>query len=548
MSYLKKFFYIVLLAVLSLFWRCAQIAPLTGGAKDAVAPKLLKAIPENGSVNFHSTTVELDFNEFVQVKDISNQLVVTPQTKELPFVEARGKKIMVKFSETLLPNTTYRLYFGQAISDMHESNTLSNFVYVFSTGQLIDSLSIKGQISNAFNLKPEENITVGLYPESEKDSVIYSQKPLYFTKTGNNGNYELNNLPHARYQLAAYSDKNKNNRYDGGEEMIGFAANIIETGSDSIVNARVYKEANNKQFIKKAYSPNYGLAYIIYQNEQLNNVKAVETEQKNVCSNYGINDTCIVYYNNVFDTLKLIIEHGAESKPDTVAITVLTKEKFEKMMTDKKLLLETAFTPQLNGSMPYYELPGLLFNSAIGNFSIDTAKIVFISRKDSVITRLPFDFQSASCNRLKSKQPLKQETEYELIIAKGTFKNSFGMENDSVKFSFKTNSPEDYASLIVKISLPGKENFMVQLISEKGELVAENYIEQSIASSTDYNCKFSNLPPAVYFVKTYEDNNKNRKWDAGRYIGKQPAENVYINPISVKLLANWDSEAEWRVK
>ena len=119
--------------------QCAQITPLTGGKKDILPPKLIEAIPNNASTNFISNKIELKFDEYVSLKDLSNQLIITPQTNQLPDIQAVGKSIKILFNEALLPNTTYKLSFGNSIVDMRESNPLSNVEYVFSTRNIVDS-------------------------------------------------------------------------------------------------------------------------------------------------------------------------------------------------------------------------------------------------------------------------------------------------------------------------------------------------------------------------------------------------------------------------
>src|SRR5262245_36841014 len=124
-----------------LLTHCAQIVPLSGGKRDATPPKLLEAEPQNKNTGFNSDRITLKFDEFVQVKDLPNQMVVSPKIKTPPEVNADGKKVNISIKkEELAPNTTYRLFFGKAIADMNESNSIPAFEYIFSTGDHIDSL------------------------------------------------------------------------------------------------------------------------------------------------------------------------------------------------------------------------------------------------------------------------------------------------------------------------------------------------------------------------------------------------------------------------
>lgn len=547
---LVKFKHIIVLFLALLMWRCAQVAPLTGGQRDSQAPKLLNAIPQNISLNFKAKFIELTFDEYIQVKDIANQLVITPQLKNQPEVEAKGKKVIINLSYTeLLPNTTYRFFFGNSIQDMHEGNTLSNFEYVFSTGDKIDSLIIEGKVNNAFNLKAESDITVGLYNSSESDSVVWKQNPLYFTKTNANGIFSINYLPTGDFKAFAFSDKNKNLKYDGGEEMIGFLNNTINTNVDSNLIFTLFKEKPIKFFVKKAFSLYYGMAKVIYNAEQDNNVKAFqESQDKLLCTEGGTNDTCLVYYHDIFDTLKLVVKHANKSLIDTISINLLSKEKLERLKQERKLLLDIELKPLVNGVMPYYETAALKFNAAMDFTSIDMTKVSLTRKQDTILTKLSPQFKAEGCDRLLLLEKLSEDAVYDLVIKSGAIKTKFGLPNDSVKISFRTSLPDDYASLQLKLLFPDKSDYIIQLMNDKQEIARELYCEQSISSSAEQTFSFKNLLPGNYYVKLIRDENKNKMWDTGHLLQKTQPETVYLNAIPIKLLANWDSESEWKVK
>src|SRR5436190_7190242 len=121
-------------SVLSLFIiSCAnQVAP-QGGAKDVKPPKVLKAIPENFSTGFDSKKIQITFDEYVQLKDLNSQLIVSPPLSRQPVTKIRQKTLTIELSDTLHPNTTYTMNFGNAILDNNEGNPLEDFQYVFST-------------------------------------------------------------------------------------------------------------------------------------------------------------------------------------------------------------------------------------------------------------------------------------------------------------------------------------------------------------------------------------------------------------------------------
>ena len=465
----------------------------------------------------------------------------------MPLVEARGKKITIKFEEDLLPNTTYRLFFGNAIADMHEANVLSNFDYVFSTGSVIDSLFITGTILNAFNLKPEKDVTVGLYDKTESDSVVFKKKPMYFTKTSDAGTYKISYLPKASFKAFAFTDKNKNLMYDGDEELIAFNGSPVTTAIDTIVNLKTFKEVSTKSFIKKIQSPFYGVAYVVYNKEQKNEVTTFNVDQNNDINTLNdVNDTCFIFYRNIFDTLKVLIKHPDGPKTDTINIIIATKDKFEKMKNEHKHVLVLNFKPSDGNSVDYFAVPGLMFSNWIDDQNFDVSKMILQYKTDSLI-KTPLQLTKNNLYTFSIGNKLIQNTNYDLLLKKGAFKTVMGIESDSMKISFKTTEQSDYAVLNLKLLLPKKENYIVQLMGDKENIVSENYIEMSLTTSAEQHIKIKNLHPGNYFVKVIEDKNQNKKWDTGSILNEKQPELIYFNAQPIKLMADWDSETEWKV-
>ena len=150
--YTKKFKFtmkklICLVAILSLIIvSCAKRGTPSGGPLDKTAPILLKASPENYSINFSGNEIRLNFDEYVKLKDVNKQLIISPPLKTIPTIvpqSGASKFIKIKILDTLQPNTTYSFNFGNSIVDNNEENPFPFFKYVFSTGSEIDSLQVK---------------------------------------------------------------------------------------------------------------------------------------------------------------------------------------------------------------------------------------------------------------------------------------------------------------------------------------------------------------------------------------------------------------------
>lgn len=211
---------------------CANIMAPTGGQKDEIAPTIRSRSLKDSALEFKGGKIVFEFNEFIQIKDLNNQLVITPLQAKNPEVTVQKRKLIIHFPDSLLQdNTTYTVNFGNAIQDLHEGNSYTNFGFTFSTGKYFDSLQLKGQVVQAMNGLPDTAAWVLLYPEQTSDSAIYKQKPMYASKA-NGGKFQFSNLPARRFKMYALQDGNHNLMYDPNIESIGFLQTSILAGDE----------------------------------------------------------------------------------------------------------------------------------------------------------------------------------------------------------------------------------------------------------------------------------------------------------------------------
>ena len=212
-----------ILCVLPLFFlmSCAQIGVPTGGARDTSAPVFIKANPPIRSTDFTGNNIQLTFDEYVDVQDLQQHLLVSPSPKNQPLVRHNLRTVTVRLQDTLLPNTTYSIQFGNAIRDINEGNILKNFTYVFSTGKAIDSLSVIGKVSLAENGKTDSTLLVMLYRDAP-DSAVTTRRPDYATRLDGTGQFRFNNLPSVSFKIYALKDGDGNRFYNAGTELFAF--------------------------------------------------------------------------------------------------------------------------------------------------------------------------------------------------------------------------------------------------------------------------------------------------------------------------------------
>jgi len=529
--------------------RCAQITPLTGGKKDTEAPKLLKAVPANASLNVQPKTIELTFDEYITLKDVMNQFVITPQTKQFPEIEASGKKVRVKFNEALLPNTTYKLSFGNAIVDLRESNNLPNFEYVFSTGPTIDSLKLRGAIENATDKKAAAQVLVGLYPAASADSIIYKEKPLYLIRTDDQGRFAFNYLPDRTFKIVAIRDQNKNLLYDGPEEQIAFVPQVADPKDTTEIRMRLFKEIPYKSFIKRHFSVEPGRANIAFNKPQSGTT--VKADGLILTRWNSLGDTLSLYYANRFDTLTTFVSY-ASGKTDTLYIRIPAENaKASERGSARKATSYIIKSNLESASIPYFLVPELQLNFPVYAKQVKKERILLIEKKDTARAAvksytLIADPDPALSFTLQTE--FNAESSYTLSILDSAFTNDYKRFNDSTGYKFRTTTPDDYAGLSMKLMFPKKENYIVLLKNDKGQVIDRRIISLSLTSTAEKLIVYKNLLPGNYYIEAIEDSNKNGLFDTGNYFSRTQPEIIFINSAAIKLLAGWEIENEWLVQ
>ena len=210
------------------FSRCANIMTPQGGPKDTIPPVIINLIPDNFSTNFKGNKIYIEFNEFVQIKNQQKELFTSPAMKKMPLVSTRGKGIVITIRDTLRENTTYAIDFGSAICDNNEGNPLNAMRYVFSTGDKVDSLMCSGYTADSYKADSVSRTFIWFFvadslPNTpDYDSTIFNRKPDVIARAQNNGIFIAQNLKPINYRIYAFGDKNDNQMYEAGTDLVGF--------------------------------------------------------------------------------------------------------------------------------------------------------------------------------------------------------------------------------------------------------------------------------------------------------------------------------------
>ncbi|MBB1193010.1 hypothetical protein DNC80_04920 [Flavobacterium sp. SOK18b] len=522
---LKYTFFLFLIILAS----CAKRGTITGGLKDTIAPILKVSFPKNFSTNFTGNKIQLVFDENIKLKNLNKQLIISPPMKNEPLIipTTPTKTITITLKDTLQPNTTYSLNFGQSIADNNEENPLNQFKYVFSTGATIDSLQLGGTIKSALDKEVEPFVSVMLYEVNEKfnDSVIYKENPRYITNTLDSlKSFKLENLKAGKYLLVALKDYNNNNKFDPKKDKIGFVKEFISVPNDTLYELEIFKEKLPFKAIRPVQAA--GNKLIMGYEGTMDNPKDLPkltlkdnaTEINHLVTKFPKKDSLQIWYKPIkTDSLKLFVKKDKyetkfsfkikDQKKDTLNVTPLQMGdlKFREQFT-----LE-ASTPLIN-----------IVNEKITLLDKNKKSIPFKTEYDEYNQRLYFDFK---------KEPSEN---YVMTVLPEAFTDFFEKKNDTLTFKFSTRNTSDYGNLSVNLQKVKSYPVLIELTNAKGDVLASEYTTEN--STINFNL----IEPAQYTLRATYDSNKNGKWDPGDYLNKLQAEEVIYFSKEIDVRANWD--------
>ena len=223
---------LALLALVALLESCAAVAPPLGGPRDRTPPRRISSSPDSAARNVKQQFVRLTFSEPVVTKDLSKNLLITPQLPDDNPYKLREDRsaITLLFEKPLDPNTTYSFNFREGVVDITEGLPAKNAALTFSTGPELDSGRVSGSLTDVLTARTVEGASIGLYRVADTAGVRKG-RPYYTVLTDKEGKFNLNFLKAGDYNLYAVADKNNNGRYDDGEKIAYLPAPVTIAGS-----------------------------------------------------------------------------------------------------------------------------------------------------------------------------------------------------------------------------------------------------------------------------------------------------------------------------
>ena len=518
---------------------CAQVVPLSGGAKDVIPPNVLETFPKNYSMNFPGRNVEIKFDEYIQLKDISSEISINPLPLEAPSFEVYNKSLKIEWRDSIRKNTTYSISFGNSIMDLHEGNILKDYQYVFSTGSQIDSFKIFGKIENALTGSRVSKVLIGLYNSYESAS---KNNPEYFTYSNDKGEFELKNLPDKEFYLLAFDDKNKNKLYDE-DELVGFLQKPISSSDLKENSIKLFYSTIEKSFVKKVEWINPVKARICYSR------KIKSPESINYYDGRKINfrcsescDTIYVYFDAIQkDSVKFLVSRG--NFLDSISIP----PKEERFWNQYFQALKSK--PSINSSVSLNQkllpISELRFYTEREILNFHPQKLRIIQSGDTV-SHNSYIVNQQTKDSLSLNFSFNAGNIYKVIFLPGFLEFGDGESTDTAVFNFEIKKSEEFSRLIIDVQLPDTGQFLLQLLNSKQVLVKQKNISSSKKEDSQ-KIIFESLNPENYFLRLIYDADKNHKFSNGSFYKKIQAEKSFHYEKEISLSEGWELELNWAV-
>ena len=550
---------------------CAKISAPSGGPKDITPPMVLSSVPRNGSSNFTGENFMVTFNEFIVLDKITEKFMVSPPLSKNPVITATLKNLVVKFDEKLKDSTTYTFYFQDAIRDLNEGNPLSNYQFVFSTGSVVDSLSVTGNVYSSLNLEAGADLLVIMH-RNLADSVPRKMQPTYITKTDKTGNFKINNVRSGKYKLYVLGDGNNNKRYDVSTEVFAFLDSVINITPErnyiplvkvvpkpvavTTPNTPVVQPAGEfqlftftgpkkSQYLTPPVRRNaYSIVYIFampLDTAKFNFSIIGATPESYFIEPGVVRDTFKIWITDSTiyskELLQTIVQHPVTDTTgtlvtvtDTISMRFITPREVRGERAPEKL----AYTLNLSGGL-LKPNTNLVINSQAPLAQPDTSRIKLYETKDTIRVKVPFTIlndKSNSC-RIFINSKLKENGKYLLILDSAAITDLYGIPSDSVGIKFTVRSRESFGALAVNLKGYDKD-IIAQLLDAN-----ENVVQTQFRIGPG-RVLFSQLEKGMYRLRVIYDLNGDKKWTTGDYDLLIQPEPVTYYPEEIEIRLNWD--------
>ena len=576
-----------------MLYSCASIGRPEGGPRDFDPPRFIGSNPPEGALNNKRQRISLTFDEYIQLQNAVEKVVVSPPQLQMPEIKTSGKRIQINLLDSLRSNTTYTIDFSDAILDNNESNPLGNFAFTFSTGNYIDTLEVAGTVLDASNLEPIKGILVGLH--ANLNDTAFTNLPFdRVSRTDSRGRFTIRGIAPGKYHIFALQDADQNYRFNQRSEVIAFRDSLViptweekmrmdtiwvdTLTYDTIIERqythympddlilRAFKELNPTQYLVKSerLTPQKFSLYFANKADSLPLLKGlnfdeedafvIEHTQRNDTIHYWVKDSLLYAQDTLTISLTYLHTDSLEQLvPTTDTLRLVSKQKLKKEEPEKKKKKRkkgeeeepepTKFLSMhssASGKMEVYGYISLSFDEPIAYY--DSAAIHLYQKVDTLWEEVPFQFEQDSLNIKQYNLYYDWEPtgDYRFTVDSTAFHGIYGLFTDKVQQEFKVRSEDEYFTLHFHVTGNKSPHAFVELLNDQDRVVRRRRLVNGVAD-------FYFLNPGKYAARLIDDLNGNGVWDTGKYKDKLQPEDVYYYPGLLEYKALWEVDQTWDI-
>jgi len=590
----------ILVTLVVMLAACASIGRPEGGPRDEKPPVFVRSTPAPSALNVNRNRIEIFFDENIQLDDAFNKVIVSPVQTQPPQVRSLGRRVTVELRDTLVPDETYTIDFGDAIKDLNEGNVLDGFALDFATGDNIDSLRVSGMLFEARTLEPAQGVLVGIYSDMA-DSAIRTLPLERVARTNTYGQFTVRGLKPGEYRVFAINDKNNDKRWDRSEDVAFYDLTVSPSVTSITVNDTLRDAADHDSIVTRpgvAYLPddilltwfNEGFqSHYIKDNARPDRRRAtfvmsapydtaatativntpalegLEWDSVTIADISTGNDSITWWIRDprvlAVDSLSLAVRHPQTDTLDRIVWQTDTLRFHYHPTSDEKKKAKEAEKRRKEGTdtLPPEQIfmgismrtqstheiyNPLIFESSTPWGNVDTTMIHLSMYVDTVLTPIAHGplttIPGESILRRKMTFTPEPGAKYLLEVDSAAFYDIYGNPAKKVKHEFTVKTPDQYSKIIFAVN-PGDTTTYVELLDASDNVVRKSRLDKA------GNVTFEYLNPGKYYARLFYDTDGNGEWTTGNIDAKLQPEEVAYFPKRIDARANWDIDLVWDV-
>lgn len=574
------------------FNACVTIQEIEGGPPDMEEPKIVKTFPDHETTNFRSQNIAITFNKDIAANNIYNNLLIRPNPihKEgnKPFkYKVYGKNLKLIFAkDALQENTTYHLDFTKAIQDIHEHLSPVDATLVFSTGNAIDRISIRGNIIDLLTNQPVKNAHIYLYRKTKEADKTHKQegtksnattaqittadeqgidastaslnkdipKPSYSTISDDKGQFTIKYINPCQYYIRVKTGSDTGYTINYEKDSYGFLPDPIDLNmsQEGITIPVIQSDIRPLKLINKSRQPGcYELTfnkaigkYTLKTSEQLHPSPVLHS-QKISANAIRIYNTIGLLEHDILDT-SLYVEDNIK---DSYTFSLPVSFKEGRTNLDKENMT-ISFSPIYCNLTTNRFKETIVFNKPIkmvnndliylqdinhqGKITIKAENLTWNSDRTelTIIKQLckedviPFNNKGLSSNN-DDNQPV-----FTLCMDDGAFLSYDDKANERLTKDYKLPQQNQLGTISVSVDTT-VQNFTIELLNQAYQTI------ESIQNQKDYH--FTMLAPGHYHIRVLIPHQKDSVWAPGNIEKNIPPDPVIFHPLPITVKTEGDT-------